>query len=219
MLVLAVETSGPTGSLALGRFIDGRLDTFWQNQWQKKAIHSEIATVQLSELLDKAKIKLEAIDRYLVNTGPGSFTGLRVGVNLTRTLAYSFDRPIASLGTLALLANKYGRDEESVFVAIRAIQNFYYAAGFKLTAKGLSEMLAPSSVADTELVTMANAYTKILIERKTADFSPDLNAVDLLYFLDQRPDATIFRTWNEINPVYIRRSEAEEKLLKGLLKK
>lgn len=205
--ILAIDTSGPSGSLAL----QGE-----EVHWNKKAVHSEIATVKLEELLEKTNLDLSDLSAIMVNAGPGSFTGIRVGINLARTLSYSLKIPICSLNSLELLA--FARAKVPCLVAIKAIQNFYYVAGFDRTAKGLVQRLAPHSVADSELPALGRDFQEILIEGHTPDFSPQLDAVIQLQWLAQWPDSTTFSTWNEVRPVYIRASEAEEKLLKGLLK-
>lgn len=206
---LAIDTSGSKGSLALGDR---------QVSWEKKAIHSEIATVKLQELLASAQVPLKSLEKIVVNSGPGSFTGIRVGMNLARTLAYSLNIPVMSFNTLALLASRDGKVGDKVFVGIRAIQNFYYCSGFEVHSHGLDESLAPCSLDESELAAKSADYTKVLIEKPRSDFSPQLEAKVMLANLARWPEQTNFSTWKEVRPVYIRASEAEEKLLKGLLK-
>lgn len=208
-LTLAVETSSLQGSLAIGQ---------QRVAWEKKAIHSEMATVKLQELLKLAGLSLTDIGRIAVDAGPGSFTGIRVGVNLARSLAYALNIPVRTFNSLELLAGREGTQGDSVFVAIKAIQNFYYCAGFKIGPGGPDQSLAPSSLTHGELAAAAGAYTKVLIEGDTKGFFPALDAADMLHNLARWPDRPGFLPWNSTQPVYIRASEAEEKLLKGLLK-
>jgi len=189
-----------------------------QVTWEKKAIHSEIATVKLEELLGSSGIPLKSIARIAVNCGPGSFTGIRVGVNLARTLAYSLNVPAMGFNTLSLLAAKHGAEGEKIFVAIKAIQNFYYCAGYHIGATGPDESLAPCSLSESELNVKGDGYTKVLVEGLAPGFTSQLEAKTMLAVLARWPDRTDFSAWKEVRPVYIRASEAEEKLLKGLLK-
>ncbi len=211
--ILAIDTSGLRGSLALANG-----SRRFKVDWDKKAMHSELATVQLQELMVKAGAPLESVSRILVNVGPGSFTGIRVGINLARSLAYSFSVPIASLNALRLLAFRDQGEAASVFVAIKAIQTFYYAAGYRTEAGGLAESPAPASVNEADLAAVSAGFDKILVEGQAAGFSAQLDATLMLDLLDRHPDRITFSSWKEVRPVYIRASEAEEKLLKGLLK-
>ena len=206
---LAVETSGLQGSLAIGEF---------QVTWEKKAIHSEMATIQLEQLLLQARLNLQDVNRIVVNCGPGSFTGIRVGVNLARTLAYSLNIPVAAVNSLKLLAAQQGLQGEKVFVALKAIQNFYYCGGYHISSAGLDESLAPCSLAGPELEAHTKGFTKVLIEGSTTNFTSQLEAKTMLQWLARWPGSAVFSAWREVRPVYIRASEAEEKLLKGLLK-
>ncbi len=207
--ILAIDTSGTSGSMALG---------LAHTAWDKKAVHSELATVKLQELLDQANLQLRELEGLMVNVGPGSFTGIRVGLNLARTLSYALNIPICPLNSLELLTLQNAPDAKSAFTAIKAIQNFYYAAGFDHREGGLAQRLAPLSVEGERLPALSGEFEKVLIEGQTPGFSSELDARTQLDWLAKWPDSTTFLTWKEVRPVYIRASEAEEKLLKGLLK-
>ena len=62
--------------------------------------HSEIAIPTLQEVLEDANLKLENIDQIIVVNGPGSFTGVRIGVTIAKTLAYSLNIPIKTITSL-----------------------------------------------------------------------------------------------------------------------
>lgn len=218
MLVLAVETSGPKGSLGLGRFDKARLVESWFADWDKKAIHSEMATVKLAELMNKAGQGLDDLSHIIVNAGPGSFTGIRVGLNLARSLAYSLAKPVAAVTSLELLAAKQS-PTGSAFVAVKAIQDFYYAASYQIQEAAITTVHPPASIEHSDLDSLSKGSTFVGIEGRTPGFNPELHARDALAVLDRWPGHAQFLSWKEVRPVYIRASEAEEKLLKGLLKR
>jgi len=66
--------------------------------------HSEIAMPNLVHILDKNDIDISDIDEYYVVTGPGSFTGVRIGVVIAKTLAYLQNKPIRPINSLDLVA-------------------------------------------------------------------------------------------------------------------
>src|ERR1700744_5328127 len=133
MILLSVDTSGATGSLALVQMSGTSVDSSEQVAWTKKAMHSEVATVELQNLLKKTKVELRDLTHLVVNVGPGSFTGLRVGLSLAKTLAYTLSLPVCSLNSLEVLAFKHSQPGDRMLVATKAVQNFYYAGGFERT--------------------------------------------------------------------------------------
>jgi tRNA threonylcarbamoyladenosine biosynthesis protein TsaB len=218
MILLSVDTSGLSGSLAIARVDGSAVQDLHQVTWQKKAMHSEVATVQLQKLLKTASCELKTLTHLAVNIGPGSFTGLRVGMSLTKTLGYSLSLPVACLTSLEILAHTHADDGETIFVATKAVQNFFYAAAFEKSAAGLNTLLLPQSVTDNTLPNLAKGFTKVLIEGQTAGFTAHSEAKDLIALLARSHPPRQFLPWKNVEPLYIRASEAEEKLKKGLLK-
>lgn len=216
MNLLAVETSGPRGSLAIGDPTANAV--FGQVSWEKKAVHSELILVELAELLNKSSLKVEDLTHISVNSGPGSFTGIRVGLNLARTLAYSLSLPIAATDSLTLLAGRRELKEKKILIALKAIQIYYYSAGFERGPAGLKSIAPAASRNKTELDALSAGFDRLLVEGQAEDFSFELQAREQIERLAQSPDALSFSSWKEVKPLYIRASEAEEKLRMGLLK-
>jgi tRNA threonylcarbamoyl adenosine modification protein YeaZ len=209
--LLAVATHGSVGSISSAEIADGRILSQETVQWDKKAMHSELATVQLQRLLKQRNLSFDQLTHIAVNVGPGSFTGIRVGINLSRTLAYALGIPVFCLNSLEVSAAKSLQPGQSALVAQKAIQNYYYTAAFEMTSSGLVERLSPRSVTDTELGVLKQSATKVLIDCET-------DSLDLIQWLARWPKGKSFFSWKDVKPLYIRGSEAEEKLRKGILK-
>lgn len=218
MLLLTVATSGPQGSLALAKFESQHLVSENQVEWQKKAMHSELATTQLQQLLSQSGYELKDLTHVSASIGPGSFTGIRVGVNLARTLAYGLGLPASSHNTLELLAFKNLSIGERGIIAIKAVQHYYYTAVYERQDEGLVEHLPPTSVAKNDLASHAVGCTKVLIEGESTPFNTEIEARDLVQWRLKWPDSPHFFSWKELQPLYVRASEAEEKMRQGLLK-
>lgn len=210
--LLAVDTSTVTGSLALGAFRNGHFKIVGQVDWQKKAMHSEVATLELHRLLKQSQMTLQNLSCFAVNVGPGSFTGLRVGINLIRTLAYSLSKPIAPFNSLEVLAFLNAQDGETVVTAIKAVQNFFYVGVFKKQDGRISTLVAPHSSTLEEASALAKGKRAIIEGQTSIIHWPGAKT------LVEMSTLTTFFPWNHIKPLYIRGSEAEEKLKKGLLK-
>ncbi len=100
MLALAVDTSSPTGSLAILRdaAILGVVSTSSDEAYSARMFR------QLEFLLAELRIALPSVDLYAVNSGPGSFTGLRVGLAAVKGWSEVYGRPIAAVSGLEAVA-------------------------------------------------------------------------------------------------------------------
>lgn len=219
MNLLAIATSGARGSLALGEFSSKKLQRPpFQVVWEKKAMHSELATVKLQELLSMAGKSLTELTHLAVVIGPGSFTGIRVGVNLARTLAYSLNLPVAPFTTLELIAANNLAEGQSGLIAMKALREFFYAAPFAREETGPRELSPIASLTRESLPKHLPTGGVVWAEGDTSGMKVEVEALDLLKGLDQSPGAKAFLSWREIHPLYIRGSEAEEKMKLGVLK-
>ena len=96
MKILALESSALSASAAI--CADG---TMIAEIWQRTGLtHSETLLPMAQELLKSAGIPLADIDLFAVSAGPGSFTGLRIGIAAVKGLAYAMDRPCAAVSSL-----------------------------------------------------------------------------------------------------------------------
>lgn len=99
MKILALDTSTEYCSLALS--LGGEVVTREVLAGQR---HSELILPMLQEMLDEADITLNALDGIAFGSGPGSFTGLRIGCGVAQGLAFGANLPVAGICTLEALA-------------------------------------------------------------------------------------------------------------------
>jgi tRNA threonylcarbamoyladenosine biosynthesis protein TsaB len=100
-VILNIETATEVCSVALG--IDGRLIDFKETHKDKS--HASVLSLYIEEILDKNRIHKKNIDAIAVSKGPGSYTGLRIGVSTAKGLGYGFNIPLIGINTLETLAN------------------------------------------------------------------------------------------------------------------
>jgi len=100
MRILGIETSGDVAGLAV---LD-EAGVLAEIQFRHRQELSRTLAVRLEELLELAGLDLPELHGVTVAVGPGSFTGLRMGVTAAKTLAYARELPVAGVGTLAALA-------------------------------------------------------------------------------------------------------------------
>lgn len=105
MVILALDTSSAGGSVALAR--DGRL--LDEAVGNPSLTHGQRLPRALQDLLDRHDLTTGAIDRYAVAAGPGSFTGLRVGIATIQGLSLAHDTPVVAISVLDTLVEVAAR--------------------------------------------------------------------------------------------------------------
>ncbi|HWQ31497.1 MAG TPA: tRNA (adenosine(37)-N6)-threonylcarbamoyltransferase complex dimerization subunit type 1 TsaB [Blastocatellia bacterium] len=130
-LVLAVDTSSPQAGLALARGV--RLLAVITDQSGRP--HSQTLFQNLNQLLGEAGLRPDEVDAFAVVTGPGSFTGLRVGMAAVKGLAHTLGRPALGVTTIdawALAAGVSGR----VLVMIDAMRGEVFCGLREVNSNG-----------------------------------------------------------------------------------
>lgn len=108
MLVLGVDTCGPSGSVALGRVIGSALPEVLAQKTLEGRTYSATLVSAVAELLTGQGIRLADLGCIVVVHGPGSFTGVRVGVSAVKGMAEGAGLPVVAVSRLAVLAQKAG---------------------------------------------------------------------------------------------------------------
>jgi tRNA threonylcarbamoyladenosine biosynthesis protein TsaB len=99
-LILNIETATDVCSVALTK--DGNL--LGLKESDTKNSHSSVLTLFMDEVVKSAKIDLADLDTIAVSEGPGSYTGLRIGVATAKGLCYALDKPMIAVNTLESMA-------------------------------------------------------------------------------------------------------------------
>ncbi len=107
LLLLAIDTCGPSGSVALGRIPGRDLEILGQTELAGRSYSATLVSA-IAELLSCAGLELGDLDGIIVVNGPGSFTGVRVGVSAAKGLAQGAKIPVVALSRLEVLARKSG---------------------------------------------------------------------------------------------------------------
>ncbi len=99
--ILNIETSTQICSVALS--VDGK--TIALQESNTESSHARQITVFAEQLMYTADLNFQDLDAIAVSKGPGSYTGLRIGVSTAKGFCYSLDKPLISVGTLKSMAN------------------------------------------------------------------------------------------------------------------
>lgn len=136
MLVLGIDTSGKTASCALCTE-----DTVLaQNTFVTKLTHSQVIMPMCKKMLSDAGKELSDVEGFAAVSGPGSYTGLRIGIAAVKGLCFGLDKKCAGISSLMSLAYNFrgvfpeGSGEFVIFPVMHARQDLVYNAVF--TADG-----------------------------------------------------------------------------------
>lgn len=133
MLLLAVDTSSRLGSLAVLR--DGKLvgviSTFADEPYSTRLFR------QLDFLLSELHLEIRQFDVFAAVAGPGSFTGLRVGLTAVKGWAEVFEKPIVAVSGLEAVAAQTKCDAELIAPVMDARRGQVYAALYRRKGSGL----------------------------------------------------------------------------------
>ncbi len=137
-------------------------------------IHSEKMVTLVDRALNEAGLKPQALDATAVSIGPGSFTGLRIGLSVAKGLAFALDKPIVSVPTLEALAAKAVRrrpvEENSLICCLLdARRDEVYVAGFRQEGELLEEVAAARAAHLEELANLMAGQTRIIVSGDGAE--------------------------------------------------
>ena len=138
MLILGIDSTALTASAAVADVQDGEVKTYGLFTVKNKLTHSETLLPMAEQALKLYGAKAEDLELLAVNAGPGSFTGVRIGVATVKGLAFAREIPCAAVSTLEALAEPFSDREGVVCAAMDARRGQFYCAlfagGERLTA-------------------------------------------------------------------------------------
>lgn len=192
MLTLAFDTSTAVATVALVR--DG--DVLGERVSAASRVLSDA-----DELIREHGVEQQDVSRLAVGTGPGSFTGIRIGLAAARGLAFSLSIPVAGVSTLDALAA--GAPGALPVIDAKRNEVFTLADGPRCLSPEELE-LAPGTVC----VGDGALRYRTLLERKGAEVPPDDSALHLPWARHHAALAQEFGPADEIEPIYLRLPDA-----------
>ena len=101
--ILQIETATPVCSVAIS--VNG--ETIAIKEEKAPNIHAASLTLFIDEAMKLANLTYADLDAIAVSKGPGSYTGLRIGVSTAKGLCFALDKPLIAINTLKMMANGY----------------------------------------------------------------------------------------------------------------
>jgi tRNA threonylcarbamoyladenosine biosynthesis protein TsaB len=191
--ILNIETSTTNCSVSLS--FEGETLVL-KEDYDKNYSHAERLHVYIDEVLKQAHIKSSQLDAIAVSKGPGSYTGLRIGVSTAKGLCFALGKPLIAISTLEALAHQVKTKEGVIIPMLDARRLEVYSAVFdssynrlrETQAQVLNEDSFKSYLKEGKVTFIGNgvAKTKELISHKNAVFIegklPSANQMSLLSF-------------------------------------
>lgn len=160
MRILAFESSAKAASVAI--LSDGKLlGEYFQNSGQT---HSRTLMKMAQDLIDNCDLTAEDIDAVACAAGPGSFTGIRIGVAAAKGFAWGRELPLYGVSTLSSMAHNAGSFQGIVCCAMDARRSQVYNALFQAKDGGLTRLCEDRAISVEELdADLANYDQPILL--------------------------------------------------------
>lgn len=229
MKILGLDSSGLVASVAIVE--DGVLRAEYTTDYKKT--HSQTLLPMLDELKNMIELDLESIDAIAIASGPGSFTGLRIGAATAKGLGLALDKPLVEVPTLEGLAYNLWGTNRLVCPLMDARRNQVYTGIYEFAAEnnGLALRIVEeqSAVDITKIIERLNTigreviflgdgvpvYQKVIEEQIKIPFAyapagnnrqraASVAALGAVYYAQGK---TVSATEHE--PEYLRKSQAE----------
>ena len=209
MIVLALDTAGVDCAAAI--YDSGRNTMLGEASDMIGKGHAEHLMGIVDRAMDKAGLALSAVDRIAVTIGPGSFTGIRVGVAAARGFALSLGVPAVGITTLAVMAEAQRQKTPGrpVLTAMDAKRNEIYLQAFNADGEPLDEARA---VTVEEAQTVAAAFDGEITGSATPLLKPDATGDHANHFpisLVARLGADADPSAGKPKPLYLRGPDAK----------
>lgn len=225
MLILGFDTATPWGTIALGN----GAEIFFEIALKSGKGGGEYLLSLLNQFFDKTGKSLNEVDLIAAGIGPGSYTGIRVGLAAVRGLAEGLNIPVMGINTLRIIAENGIWAEEWVAAVIDARRGSVYAALYQNSDLGLKEYWPPYYTDIESFSKKAAQLPGVLVcgdgsknYREIWEKTPGVKvgpsgwdrplAANLVriaahqYYLEKRTDLI------DLNPCYLRKVEAEVRL-------
>ncbi len=211
MYLLAIDTCGAVGGVGLGELTreSGSQVCLWSRELAGKT-YSELLLGAVGELLSEAKTTLEELAGVVVIHGPGSFTGIRIGVSAAKGLAEALAIPVIAVSRLELLAGKTVKGNAAA--VLDAVRGEFFAGLYREGVRQ-AEFLATRELFPGALEGLPVVVCEERVLQSLGEFGPELvsapSAADALRVGAKRFKAGLFDDAATLDANYLRRSESE----------
>lgn len=224
MKVVGIETSSLVGNIAV---CDGN-KVIGKKKYGKNLSHGKEIVSSLESIFNEIKWEPDDIDLIAVSIGPGSYTGLRIGVTCAKTLAYGLGKPVIDVPTLdVLVENVKDHNAKNICPVIDAKRKSVYACIYERDNNNNKRVTDYLIISPDTLIDMLPESTLIfgdgiipykhILAQKNLTIVEDeklgvADAANVARLGLERYEQGMRCEINSLIPLYLRKSEAEERL-------
>lgn len=225
MLILAVDTTTFSGSVALLR----KRALLAEVNLESLLTHSEKLIPAIDFILESSKLDIQDVDGYALSVGPGSFTGIRVGLSTIKSFAWASGKRIAPVSTLEALALKLKDSQKRLLSPLLdAKKGEIYAGLFESRGKKLNEVIPQGAYSPDQFFSLLPSHRIIHFIGSGADvykekifqyFKDKARLSSRSHFIAYEIGILGYqmlrenkgKDFHQVQPLYFRKSQAEEK--------
>jgi tRNA threonylcarbamoyladenosine biosynthesis protein TsaB len=215
MAILGIETSTAVCSVGLA-------DEFGlqsERSLIESHIHSEKLLTLIQELCDEQKMKLSQLDGVAISIGPGSFTGLRIGLSTAKGLCFALEKPLIAVPTFLSIAKSAVLSHPEcarIIVCIDAKQREYYIGVYEQDNGDVREMQSVQTGSLSSALTAISLKTLIITDRTDevkTKFGDSIIVEDVFSYCRGNIVARIAierwndgkrNLWEQLEPIYLK---------------
>ncbi len=163
MRILGIDTSSMAAAAAI---YDSELDIILAQQIAyTKRTHSQVILPLVERLFKDTGLLLNDIDKIAVAAGPGSYTGLRIGIAAVKAMAFALDKPCCGISTLKALSTGACPAGGGIVCAVmKARKGLVYAGIYQFDNGGIpSPLMSDALIQEKELLLKFSEYEKIIL--------------------------------------------------------
>ena len=213
-VILNIETSSKNCSVCLSS--KGNLVTSFDLE-DEAYRHSELLTSSIQNILSQNNLDVSGLSAVSVGIGPGSFTGLRIGLSVAKGLCYPHNIDLIGISSLKIIANSVIKENKNIISLIKDKGEHYYISKY---SNDLKEIIKPKiklidkdyifNILDDDSVIVVNTdesnkFISDLVNEEIQVFKRTISSIDMISLSHKSLDEKNFEDIAYIEPMYVKK--------------
>ena len=213
-VILNIETSSKNCSVCLSS--KGNLVTSFDLE-DEAYRHSELLTSSIQNILNENDLDVNGLSAVSVGIGPGSFTGLRIGISVAKGLCYPHNINLIGISSLKIIANSVIKENKNIISLIKDKGEHYYISKY---SNDLKEIVEPKiklidrdyifNIVDDDSVIVVNTdesneFISDLVNEEIQVFKSTISSVDMISLSHKSLEEKNFEDIAYIEPMYVKK--------------